>query len=1043
MGRVRSLMPPKGKLKNASSQQHDKRHEVGLAAPGKRITKGTSASNGPLNGQPNGKPVSAVSPPALPPTGLNSGFRFPRAPDSTSPTDSTAPTTSKEHAQTAEENETKRTASVASTEQVDPCGDMADNPNDSTPLAAPSVEVQSPACQSTTQPRAPGSLSAVATILSYYPLRDAISILILLLSLPPTLGLVIQALFASLTFVPPTASISLSAMNIKEMFNASNLGYPALATILIVDLIFWAIWLPVWKPVQSIFLDLSQAVIAVSLSGAAASTGGPTYSIATCTLVVCMVHVLRYRAIHLTALDYLRSVIHKWDIGIPLDVPPFASSFLSTPSVEHGWVLTVIRTALGIHIVSQGVTTCIRRSLVRANERDQQNVPAFTKTDPEAAVGAEPGSRASLSVPEGAQQPHIASSTDGRPPGPSPSGRDGKARESNSKKKKKQANQVRSQQPLWAAIASTKVTFVKEMEQRDAADDLREAAAMDTNTQTTSAGSMNPHSNRIWISEVRDTEIYFTTDLSPEAATETTERMEEGVTVGAGIDKSKPFYVRVNGASWSSTRILPSVAADQSDGAPVNRFAGEIFGLAPLSPYHCEIVGIASGNVLCAASLITQAARTTEQTTAAPSQPQHAALRPSSPTTTLRQSIQSAEAKLNEVRNRTRKSKRDQKGVHSDIRKEINTLKTKLESSGGMDDKAERRLLQITQHKNQAEEATTELRSQIDSFGDIPEDDFVESEAKKRAWQTVLNARNAADKDLEHARSEAEREMRDMKAEISATESKREKLVSRHSQRAQELERLTSKKQAEMSARQKREYERAQVLQSRESEEQQFRMHIASMEAELSTHAAKTADCYQQLNALQSWPTNQPSAYATYSSPPTPEGTLPGTNGSLSPQQTNGFPSFGSQQQQQHQQQQPPPFQSPFHSSQPSITNPNPHGPRGRSSSMLSQYSGFTDTTGEEYPPTWPPPPTTTQASAGAAPGTAMDFHEGYGSGTNGSTGSNSPRPDAKPFVPGGGGGGGSGGSAGKMAPIGPPGRNRVQTPQSPGRGAGAVGSGR
>lgn len=1020
-------MPPKAKVKNASSQQHDKRHEIGLAAPGKRITK--KGSNGQLNGQPNGKPASSVPPPALPSTGLNQGFRFPRTADSPNPTDSTAQTNSKDHAEAPEGTERERTASEASIEEVGPCRGMADNTHEPT-SAAPSVEVSSSAGSRTNYPRTGGTLSAIATILTYYPLRDAISILILLLSLPPTLVLVIQALFASLTFVPPSASISLSAMNIKEMFNASNLGYPALATILIVDLIFWAIWLPVWKPVQSIFLDLSQAVIAVSLSGAAASTGGPTYSIATCTLVVCMVHVLRYKAIHLTALDYLRSVIHKMDIGIQLDLPPFASSFFSPPPIERGWIFTVVRTALGIHIVSQGVTTCIRRSLVRANERDQQNVPATTKTDPEAAVGAEPSSRASIGMSEGLQQPHTASSTDGRPPGPSPSNRDGKARESNSKRKKKQANQVRSQQPLWAAIASTKVTFVKEMEQRDAADDSREAAAMDTNTTTTNlASTMNPNANRIWISEVRDTEIYFSVDLSQEAANESTEGMEKGVTAGAGIDKSKPFYVRVNGASWSSTRIVSSTAGDQSGGTPSNRFDGETFGLAPFSPYYCEIVGIVSGNVLCSASLITQAAPSAEQAAAAPSQPQHAALRPSSPTTTLRQSIQSAEARLNEVRNRTRKSKKDQKGVHSDIRKEINALKTKLESSGGMDDKAERRLLQITQHKNQAEEATSELRDQIDAFGEIPEHEFTESEAKKRVWQTALNARQRADKDLENAKAEADREVRELKSEIAGAESKRDKLVSRHSQRAQELERLISKKQADMSAKQKREFDRAQVVQARQNEEQQLRFHIASMEEELGSLNAKTAECYQQLHALQSWPTNQ-ATYPSYSSPPTPEGTIPGTNGSLSPQ-TNGFPAFG-----------PQPFHSPFHSTQPSVGNS--HVPRGRSSSMLSQYSGFTDT-GEDY--VFPEPrqqhtwPVQASAIAGAtmmegrkeSEGSGSGSGSGAGAGTNSSTGSNSPRPEAKPFIPG----------AAKIGPIGPPSNSKNKALQSPGQASGAVGSGR
>ena len=1012
-------MPPKKASKTAPNTR-DTRHENGLAAPGKRISK--KGSNGQLNGQPNGKASGAVTPPALPSTGLNQGLRFPRPAEPTKAADTGPQAAAQDDEVAPADKRRERTVSETSMEEGGPGAEVGDSCAEPAGSATPSVETPPAVCHKPSMSHAPGTLSTVSTILTYYPLRDAISILILLLSLPPTLVLLIQTLFASLTFVPPTAGISLSTLpNIKEMFNASTLGYPALATILIVDLLFWVCWLPVWKPVQNILLDLSQAVVAVSLSGAAASSGGPTYSIASSTLIVCVVHVLRYKAIHLTALDYLRSVIHKMDIGIQLDVPPFASTFLSpTPPGERGWLFTVFRTALGIHILSQGITTCIRRSLVKANERDQ-TVPAITKTDPEATAGSELTARSPTGLPEGPQPAHPSSSTDGRPPGPSPSQREGSKRESSSKKKKKQANQVRSQQPLWAAIASTKVTFVKEMEQRDAADDAREAVAMHTNTTPGSfATALNHNNDRIWISEVRDTEIFFCVDLSAESANQTAERLDEGTNVSAGIDKSKPFFARVNGAGWSSTRIMSSATGEGGEGRP--RFDGEIFGLAPLSSYHCEIVGIATAKVLCSVSLITQAAPSAEQTASAPSASQHPALRPSSPITTLRQSIQSAEAKLNEVRNRTRKSKKDQRGVHADIRKEINLLKSKLESSGGVDDKQERRLTQIGQHKNQAEEATTELKKEIDAFGEIPSHEIADAEARHRNWQAARDAKRAAEKDFENAKAEIDRELSALKSEIAAAEAKREKLASRHTQRAKDLESLQSRQEAEMSAKQKRNLERAQAAQRRQDEENDTRYMINAMDEEANGYQAKAQEAYQQIAMLQSWSTG-PSAYPPFSSPPTPEGVLPGTNGSLSPQ-ANGLSNHG-----------PQPFQSPFHSSQPSVSHPPPVQ-RGRSSSMLSQYSGFTDDgndTSYVFPPpgpqhqhSWPMP---SHATAGAALLDDRKESDGGNSGshTNGSAGSNSPRPDAKPFVP-----------AGKLqAPIGPPSKSRDKVSQS----AGAVGS--
>ncbi|KAK3702815.1 hypothetical protein LTR37_014799 [Vermiconidia calcicola] len=1004
-------MPPKNKSKNTPNQ-HDKRHESGLAPPGKRVTR--KQSNGQLNGQPNGKPVSSSpSSSALPTPGINHGIATPRYSD---PSITALQAGAKDHVLPTEDTERGRAISDASLEEGVTYGEMGDVCQELA-STAPGGEGGAPAYKYHAPTSTGSTLSSISTILSYYPLRDAISILILLLSLPPTLVLVIQTLFASLTFVPPTTSISLSTLpNIKEMFNSPNLGYPALATILIVDLIFWVCWLPVWKPIQGVFLDLSQAVIAVSLSGAAASSGGPTYSIATTTVIVCIVHVLRYKAIHLTALDYLRSVIHKSNIGTPLDVPSFATNFASLPPIDRGWLYTVIRTILGIHIVSQGVTTCIRRSLVKANEQSA-NVSAISKTDPEAAVGSEQSARSTTGPTESTQHPAVTSSTDGRPPGPSPARRDSKPRESASKKKRKQANQVRSQQPLWAAIASTKVTFVKEMEQRDAVDDAREASRMDTNTLNIIASHTNTTTDRIWICEVRDTEISFSVELSADAAMENVAKLEEGTSLSAGIDKSKPFYVRINHAAWSSTRILLNPTKDDPASTFGERYDGEIFGLAPMSSYLCEVVAIASQDILCSVSIITQPAPTPEQSVSTPSQPQHQALRPSSPITTLKQSIQTAEVKLNETRNRTKKTKKDQRAIHADIKREINGLKSKLDSSGGTDDRQERRLQQISQHKTQAEEATAELKEQMDVIGDIPRNEVAESEAKRSKWQSASDAKRAANRDLENAKAEFDRELSTLKSEIYQTESKREKLVTRHAQRSEELERLVSKQQADMTARQKRDFDRAQILHRREKEENGIRSLLAGFENEAEVYQQKTHDAYQQIGALQSWSSQQPPPYPGL--PTYEDAAVASPSGALGSPQSNGFPTFGPVAQ---------PFQSPFHSAHPSINNV-PSAPRGRSSSMLSQYSGFTDN-GEEYSFAPDPPrhqhswPMQAHTSAGA------DRKESEGSGSaslnNGSTGSNSPRPEARPFIP---------GKAGVVGTIGPPSKAK----QSPG----AVGSGR
>jgi hypothetical protein len=877
---------------------------------------------------------------------------------------------------------------------------------------------------------AAGSVPTFSTILASYPLRDAICILIFLLCLPPSLVVVVQSLFAVLHFVPQNAGLSLSTLtNIKEIFNASNVGYPAVATSLFIDLVFWVLWLPLWKPIQCIILDLSQAAIAISLSGPAASNVGPTYSIATCAIAVCMVHVLRYRAIHLTALDYLRSVIHKIGINFQFEMPFFATSFYSSSAIERGWPFTIVRTILGIHIFAQGIKACIRHTLVKANEKDADLT--LPKVDPEQSSAADTTpSRLNIVTTDSVQQPHTAPSTDGRPPGPSPALRAASFRDSNHKKKRKQANQVRNQQPLWASIARTKVTWLKEMEQREAADDAREAALTDNNTNFTLANTTTTTTtppltaaptliDRIWIYEVRDTEIHFGVDLSVTSATATSEDHRKADVLPSAIDRLKPFFIRVNGAIWSSTRIHAMPTSESASLQTPHHFIGEIFGLAPLSSYHCEVVSIARRMPLCSARLITRATPTAEQVSATPPPPQQPTLRPSSPRTTLKQSIQSAESKLHEARNRARKAKKDQRAAHAHVKNEISKFRSALENSSANDEKHERRLLQISQHKKQAEEATAELKTQVDSFGETPAAEQAKYNSKKGIYNAGLQAKKAATQELDGTKSALDKDLNSVKSEISSAEDRSEKLTAKINQRAQEVENMLVKQQADQAAQQKRDTDRGNVYLGRQNKEQEIRYMISSLEHEMQTHSRKAQEVWHEISALQHWPSqaqhaNYPSGNGNNNNnfaSPSPPDSMGSNNGSMGPPPSNGFPSTNNNPSYAHQS-----FQPSLLSAAP-LSNSS-FAPRGRSSSMLSQYSGFTDN-GDDFSPADPQPPRhahTWTAYPGAAAATEnrkpsdgevfenVSSFGGSGGGsslTNGSTnGSSSPRPDAKPFVP-------------------------------------------
>lgn len=595
-------MPPKAKRNNAN--QHDKRHESGLAAPGKRISKQKSNPN--LNGQANGKGGSGVAPPPLPSTGLNQGLIYPR-PANTNSTETTATDKGEDRTGGAGgfAEEKGRSSSPASVE--DETSTMASSQTEE-PVNKITRRVSEAPTYKTMTSSASSTLALAATILSSCPLRDAIAILILLLSLPPTLIITIHTLFASLTFVPPaTANLSWNTFTsfppIGDWFHATAAGGPSIFTMLTADAVMTLTYLCSPLFAQNIYLDLCQAVIAISLSGATAGKGGPANSVAFCSIIVFCTHFLRYNKIHLTGLEYIRSVLHN--LGSPITWGPTpASNYSPSQPPIYGWP----RTLLGCHILAQGLLTLLRRTLQSYSSHQRAN--AIKKQDPEAASLGE-GGRLSTNAGDGNQDPPGTLSSDGRPPGPSPASREGEKRVSSNKRKKKHANQVRSQQPLWAAIGSTKVTFLKEMEQKQASRDLLEA--QQANHSQTHGVRDDFEADRIWFVEIRPAEIFFRADLPPWLTRDSSAKNDPPTHISAGIDKTKPFYVRMNGADWGSTRINGAAKEDPDDKSDTRIWNGEIYGLTPLTKYSCEFVSLASQEVICSSSIVTLPAPSDEQ----------------------------------------------------------------------------------------------------------------------------------------------------------------------------------------------------------------------------------------------------------------------------------------------------------------------------------------------------------------------------------------------------------------------------------------------
>lgn len=303
-----------------------------------------------------------------------------------------------------------------------------------------------------------------------------------------------------------------------------------------------------------------------------------------------------------------------------------------------------------------------------------------------------------------------------------------------------------------------------------------------------------------------------------------------------------------------------------------------------------------------------------------PAPPQHQSLRPLSPTSTLKQSIAAAENKREEIRNKLKRTRKDHKTAASAVRKEIEQLNAKVASSGGHDERQKQRILQLKQNVKQTEDAALSLKADLDALGEVPAAELEEAALRKRAWDAALEAKAAAAAELETAKAEANNQMSQLHAEFATSVQKRERLITRRTKLSEQYERLLNEQTANLSARQRHEQERARSMQERAELEAKLLYWTSQSRQHEEDLTIKANEYYQQADYESRQLARQ------HGSPTTPEGDLPGTNGTQH-RVGNGFDyqMFGMPQ-------------------NPAMNRQSwAGGARQRSSSMLSDVSGFTD----------------------------------------------------------------------------------------------------
>ena len=915
---------PRGHKKPANP--HNSRHENGVVAPGKPVAK--QKSNGHLNGS------SGRSTPSTPPL------------PSPSPSPSTFNLTDHE-ADGVKSSDGYALGELAGGIQ----GAHSQNigaVSESQPSGTTTMEMHQPRKIDVNAARNPAvhdnsALNLTLTILQKSPLGDTITILIFLLSLPSTLLTFTNALFAVLTFVASAGSFVSIPSTFNDIFQGSG-GAPSLATICITDAIGLMFWLVIWTPAQVLALEFAQAIVATTLGGGYSSKKGGSDSTFLCMFVVFAMHVFRHDWIPRTIFGYnwytKVAEFYEFSTSSPV-LPPDDLSASRSPA---GW----FRVLVTLHILIQGLVHMARRWYTK---REYAQPTLLSKrSDPEAVAGSQ-GQMEAFPLTEFTPNAPVVSLAE--PPSKTSIAalRDTREKVSSGKKKRKQGNYVRSQQPLWAAFATTKVHVLREYEQSHATAQAIGSDAVDAKNLGNAAFASEP--GRIWVTLVQPNGFFFDTSHIP--LQERSEPVSEALPtkfLGA-VNRSLPFYVRINGADWTSTKIGRPPEDACIEESTNQRWTGEVYGLTPSSTYHCAFVRSEDDVVMHSASISTPSSFAIEKGKLVPlpfvkqtnflaepsalTTPVHHPHRPSSPTsptTTLRNSIMAFEASLNESHARQKKCKRDAKGALSALRREIEILQARISKTEGEDKSQQNRHMQWSQQHRQADDAIVAITEEIESLGTIPDQDSQQWKAKKRSFEQAKDQLSAAQDDLTRSKESAQQEYATVQAEATAAQQKRERLCARDSKLNDQYSGLESATRHDFSQKKRKSADQSAKELDRQRRSTICRETTVSITKSIQEQQYLYQQVVQQAQALEN-AFNQQHLHETSNAngrPLTPEGDLPGTHPPFQATSAFRFPAFGTLETSNH-------------------VAPSPQDGRTRSISMHSGHSGYSDFYDDPAPP--------------------------------------------------------------------------------------------
>lgn len=232
------------------------------------------------------------------------------------------------------------------------------------------------------------------------------------------------------------------------------------------------------------------------------------------------------------------------------------------------------------------------------------------------------------------------------------------------------------------------------------------------------------------------------------------------------------------------------------------------------------------------------------------STPPQPSYRPSSPTTTLKNSIANAESKLNEKRSRLKKAKNDHKLVVSKMKKDLDFGNNRIQNATE-ESRQKQRILQLERTILQTEEATAGLETQLSTMTNIPKEELEEWSTQKADYERQRDLLATAKEELAAVRSAISREASSLESDLNSTIQRRERLQSRRARVNEQHERIVSANAQGLNERERRAAEQFAREQDQAKLEANFNEQFASISQSVHDYQLRTNQIWQQAAAIE------------------------------------------------------------------------------------------------------------------------------------------------------------------------------------------------